>query len=117
MKQDIIGENWDQMFAAFKIMVSNLYREWQAYLWDSLPSNDQAYVNSIVYKTTSEIGDWVFGLKKLSFFLALKSGRRVMILIDEYEAPNNFAFESNFLHDVRPSSFLVIVQDENSDPG
>ena len=112
MKQNIVGKDRDEMFAAFKLMVSQLYDEWREYLGDSLAPEDQAFFNSIIHRTTSEEHDWVFSLKQLSLFLARKSGRNVMVLIDEYEAPNNLAYESGFLHDVRPSPFLIIVQGE-----
>jgi hypothetical protein len=42
-------------------------------------------------------------LKRLSVFLARKSERGAMIFIDEYEAPNNRAYELDFFDQVRPS--------------
>jgi len=41
-------------------------------------------------------------LKWLSSFLTKKAGRQVIVLIDEYEAPNNYAYEYGFYKEVRP---------------
>jgi hypothetical protein len=37
----------------------------------------------------------------LSYFLAEKFRQRVIVLIDEYEAPNNRAYDHGYLDEVR----------------
>ena len=101
MKQKLTGTSWDEMLDSFKQMVSCLYREWREYIWDSLSLVDQETFQSIHSKTAS-CGEWRKSLELLSKFLAKKSGRQVIVLIDEYEAPNNRAYELDFFKQVRP---------------
>ena len=101
MKQKITGTSWDKMLDSFKSMVSRLHREWREYIWDSLDLVDQETFQSIHSKTASD-GDLRISLELLSEFLAKKSGRKVIVLIDEYEAPNNRAYELDFFKQVRP---------------
>jgi len=82
-------------------MVSRLYGERQEYLWDFLDSEQQETFQSICRKTASD-GDLRISLELLSEFLAEKSGQKVIVLIDEYEAPNNRAYEHGFFKEVRP---------------
>ncbi len=116
MKQKVTGTSWDEMLDSFKQMVSRLYREWQGYLWDSLDSKDQKDFQSIRGKTASH-GQWRISLEQLSEYLAKKSGRKVIVLIDEYEAPNNRAHEFNFfMQACHFMSFPVTFKVDN-DPG
>ena len=89
------------MLDSFKTMVSLLYAKWKTYLWDFLDSEQQETFQSIRRKTASD-GDLRISLKLLSEFLAKKSGRKVIVLIDEYEAPNNRAYEHGFFKEVCP---------------
>ena len=100
-KQVITGTSWDAMRDSFKSMVSVLYGNWREYLWDSLDPEDQKTFQSI---RSREASDATFraSLDLLSQFLYKKSGRKVIVLIDEYEAPNNRAYEFNFFEEVRP---------------
>jgi hypothetical protein len=101
MKQRITGTSWDEMLDSFKTMVSLLYAKWKKYLWDFLDSEQQETFQSIRRKTASD-GDLRISLKLLSLFLAEKSGRKVIVLIDEYEVPNNRAYEHSFFKKVCP---------------
>ena len=100
MKQTITGASWEEMLDSFKTMVSLLYAEWKNYLWDFLDPEQQETFQSIRRKTASD-GDLKISLALLSLFLAKKSGRKVIVLIDEYEAPNNRAYEHGFFKEVR----------------
>jgi len=102
MMQNITGNSWETMFASFKTLVSHLYLEWTEYLWDFLTPEDRYFFRSILHVTASE-NDWQHSLNKLTFLLAQKSKRRVIIFIDEYEAPSNCAYECDFFKKVCPS--------------
>jgi hypothetical protein len=109
MKQKITGTSWDEMLDSFKQMVSHLYGEWREYIWDSLNLVDQETFQSIHSRSASD-GQWRTSLELLSEFLAKKSGRQVIVLIDEYEAPNNRAYEWEFFKQVRPLHPLNYTQ-------
>jgi hypothetical protein len=102
VKQNITGDSWEEMFSSFRRMVSDLYKEWYQYLEHILDLEEKAFFESIRLNTAS-VGDWRDSLKRLSVFLARKSERGAMIFIDEYEAPNNRAYELDFFDQVRPS--------------
>ena len=99
--QMITGISWDVMLDSFKDMVSSLYKRWKWYLWDSLEPEDQNDFQSLIDEKASH-AKLTASLKRLSSFLAKKSGRQVIVLIDEYEAPNNRAYEYGFFKEVRP---------------
>lgn len=83
------------MLSDFKDLASNLYREWEDCLMQSLGPEDKTYYESICLETATEAK-----LKRssygLSYFLARKFGRKVIVLIDEYEVPNNRAFKRGY---------------------
>jgi hypothetical protein len=83
-------------------MVSALYKEWYQYFEHSLDPEEEAFFESIRLNTAS-VEHWMHSLEQLSRFLARKSGRGAMVFIDEYEAPNNRAYELGFFAKVRPS--------------
>jgi hypothetical protein len=94
------------MLSNFKDMVSFLYMEWRDCLMQSLNPAERTYFESICLMMATE-DDLTRSLYRLSYFLARQFGRKVIVLIDEYEAPNNWAFEDGFFKEVRslyPSS-------------
>ena len=97
-------------------MVSDLYEESYDYLEQSLNPGEKEFFESIRLNTAS-VEHWGNSLKQLSSFLAWKSRWRAMVFIDEYEAPNNCAYELGFLAEVHlscPSRLLskltVVIQ-------
>ena len=103
LKQDITGDSWDEMFRSFRQMVSNLYEEWYEYLEQSIKPREMEFYEPICLNTASVF--WRTSLERLSYFLARKSGRRVMVLIDEYEVPNNLAYKHGYFDKVRFSHY------------
>ena len=80
-------------------MVSDLYEESYDHLKQSLNPGEKEFFESICLNTAS-VERWGNSLKRLSSFLVRKSRRRAMVFIDEYEAPNNRAYELGFLAEV-----------------
>ena len=103
MNQDVSGDSWEEMLFMFRRRISELYKGWYHYLGDSLDPEEKAYFESIRLNTASQKADWMDSLRDLSAFLARKSGRKVIVLIDEYEAPVNHAYEENYFDKLRPS--------------
>jgi hypothetical protein len=88
------------MLSDFSDLVSDLYAKWEDCLMQSLRLLDRTYFESILNKTATE-GDLRKSLYKLSNFLAQKFRQRVIVLIDEYEAPNNRAYDHGYFDEVR----------------
>ena len=101
VKQNITGDSWEEMFRSFSVMVSELYKEWYEYLGKSLNPGEKEFFESIRFNTAPQ-ENWKESLRRLSYFLARKSGRGVMVFIDEYEAPINCSYELGFFPKVRP---------------
>ena len=88
------------MLSRFKSLVSNLYSEWEDCLMHSLVPRQRRYFESILDKTAMEV-DLQESLYNLSYLLTKKFRQKVIVLIDEYEAPNNCAYEHGYFNDVR----------------
>ena len=88
------------MFSNFEDLVSDLYAEWADCLMQSLEPQERTYFESIRNKTATE-ANLMRSLYKLSRFLAQKFRQRVIVLIDEYEAPNNRAYDQGYFDQVR----------------
>src|SRR5258708_34264560 len=83
------------MFWSFRELVSGLYRYWHGYLLDSLSPADQRYFESIC-ANEALVERWTSSLLLLCEFLTRKSQRKVMIFVDEYEAPNSCSYDHDF---------------------
>ncbi len=88
------------MLSGFRGLVSALYEEWEDCLMESLKLSQRSYFESILNKTATE-ADLKRSLYKLSRFLANKFGRKVIVLIDEYDAPNIRACDHGYFDEVR----------------
>ncbi len=91
------------MLSNFKDTVSDLYREWKDCLIQSLNPMEMTYFESICLQTATT-AKFSRGLYNLTHFLARKFGRNVIVLIDEYDSPNNFAYERGYFNEVRSLS-------------
>jgi hypothetical protein len=88
------------MLSKFKSFVSRLYAKWQGCLMQSLELRERIYFESIRNMTATKRG-LAKSLFKLSRFIAQKFGQKVIVLIDEYEAPNNRAYDRGYFNEVR----------------
>ena len=105
------------MLSRFKSLVSNLYTEWEDCLIDSLVPRQRKYFESILDKTATEV-DLQESLYNLSYLLTKKFRQKVIVLIDEYEAPNNCAYEHGYFNDVcSPHPSLSRLELRTSIPG
>ena len=88
------------MLRSFECLVSGLYSEWEDLLMPSLKPRERAYFQSICDRTATKT-DVAESLHEMSRFLAEKFGQRVIVLIDEYEPPNNYAYDLGYFDEVR----------------
>jgi hypothetical protein len=100
VKQNLIGLSWKEMLSAFKILVSELYMKWEDCLVQSLTPVEKTYSESICLEKATE-ADFANSLYELTRFLTRKFGRKVIVLIDEYDAPINCAYEFGYFDKVR----------------
>jgi hypothetical protein len=101
------------MLSLFKFLVSDLYGEWEDCLMQSLDPMDKTYFESIRFKTATK-HELMWSLYNLTYFLRRKFGRKVIVLIDEYEVPSNWALELGYFKEVRSlyPSMTVKVKDK-----
>ena len=113
MLQNLTGESWEEMLSDFRDMVSDLYAEWEDCLMQFLKLSERSYLESIRDKTATT-ADLKKSLYKLSHFLAEKFCQGVIVLIDEYEAPNNHAYDHGYFVKVcsLDPSMTVRVEDK-----
>jgi hypothetical protein len=91
------------MLSHFRFLVSDLYGEWEDCLMQSLKLPERTYFESIVNMTATE-ANLKRSLYNLSYFLAEKFCQRVIVLIDEYDVPNNCAYDHGYFDEVRSLS-------------
>jgi hypothetical protein len=76
-------------------MISDLYKKWYQYLENSLDREEKGFFDSVRFNE-APVDHWRRSLNRLSLFLARKSRRGTIVLIDEYETPINCAYEFDF---------------------
>ena len=74
----------------------------------SLKLPERTYFQS-VRNQTATVTDLTDSLYNLSYFLAEKFGQKVIVLIDEYEAPNIRAYEHGYFEEVRSPYISMTV--------
>jgi hypothetical protein len=103
------------MLSDFEGLVAHLYMEWEDCLMPTLKPGERTYFESICLRTATK-SDVKNSLYRLSYFLARKFERGVIVLIDEYEAPNNCAYEHGYFVKVRslyPFRGLLMLMTRN----
>ena len=88
------------MLLYFSKFVSELYKSWQDCLLQSLNLSDRREFESILNKMATNF-QLNGSLYQLSAFLAEKFHQKVIVLIDEYEAPINRAYDHGYVDKVR----------------
>ena len=82
--KDIKSLNWEDCYMETKILISNIYNEFN-FLREKLNERDLKEFDSIWMKEKE--ADWRNSLKNLSGYLYEYYGKKVVILIDEYDTP------------------------------
>ena len=82
--KDIKSLNWEDCYMETKILISNIYNEFN-FLREKLNERDLKEFDSIWMKEKE--ADWRNSLKNLSGYLYEYYGKKVVMLIDEYDTP------------------------------
>ena len=92
--KDIDETNWEDCFEMFKTTISEMYQQHDYLLKsDELKKYDKEIFEKIIY-TTATNTNYKFSLKNLSQYLNKHFNKKVIILVDEYDAPIINAFQN-----------------------
>jgi hypothetical protein len=80
------GSNLEECLAEIRRLLKNLYLEHHASIYPKLSINEQKDYDKITEKQ-GEIDDWQSALSFLMQLLHRQTGKRVIVLLDEYDTP------------------------------
>ncbi len=91
--KDIDETNWDNCFESFKSLISKLYRKYNFLLKSKKLDNfDKKNINAIISEA-APLTKYKESLENLSIYLKKHFNKKVIILVDEYDAPIINAFQ------------------------
>jgi len=91
--KDLRGDTWEDTFENLKSFISDLYAEFED-MREIMNKRDKIKFDKIFYE--EEKGDYETALKLLSNYIYKYYGKKVIILIDEYDAPIINAFDKGY---------------------
>ena len=94
--KDLKADTWEMCRLEIKKVISKLYREFQ-YITDKMDEDDKEIYNSI--KNRKNDVDLNTSLELLSDFLCEYYGKKVIVLIDEYDSPIINAFDKGYYNE------------------
>ena len=94
--KDAIGSSYDDLIHKLREIISAEYERHVSLLKsEKLSEKEKTYFSSILNETASDL-DFSSSLSKLAAFLYKDSGKKIIILIDEYDAPAHYAYQNGF---------------------
>ena len=94
--KDLRGDTWEMCLMEIKKLISKIYREFQ-YITEKMNEDDKEIYDSI--KNRKNDMDLNTSIELLSEYLFEYYGERVIILIDEYDAPIINAFDKGYYNE------------------
>ena len=94
--KDLRGDTWEDTFENLKSFISDLYAEFED-MREIMNKRDKIKFDKIFYE--EEKGDYEIALKLLSNYIYKYYGKKVIILIDEYDAPIINAFDKGYYNE------------------
>ena len=94
--KDLRGDTWEGTFENLKSFISDLYAEFED-MREIMNKRDKIKFDKIFYE--EEKGDYETALKLLSNYIYKYYGKKVIILIDEYDAPIINAFDKGYYNE------------------
>ena len=83
--KDASVPNWNLSKKGLKVTMSEIYRDYREELMDVLDESEKKYYGCIVNEEATD-EDLAFSLSKLTKYLERKHDKKVIVLIDEYDA-------------------------------
>ena len=94
--KDLRADTWEGTFENLKSFISDLYAEFED-MREVMNKRDKIKFDKIFYE--EEKGDYETALKLLSNYIYKYYGKKVIILIDEYDAPIINAFDKGYYNE------------------
>ena len=94
--KDLRGDTWEDTFENLKSFISDLYAEFED-MREIMNKRDKIKFDKIFYE--EEKGDYETSLKLLLNYIYKYYGKKVIILIDEYDAPIINAFDKGYYNE------------------
>lgn len=94
--KNAIGSTYEDLIHKIREAISGEYERHSSLLdSEELSEKDKAYFRAILNETASDL-DYTSSLLKLTAFLEKAWGIKVVVLIDEYDAPAHYAYQNGF---------------------
>ena len=94
--KDLKGNTWEECLKRLKLFIFDLYAEFE-YIREKMNEWDKRKFEKVLYE--KEDVDYIMSLKFLSDSLYKYYGEKVIILIDEYDAPIINAFDKGYYNE------------------
>ena len=94
--KDLKGNTWEECLNRLKLFIFDLYVEFE-YIREKMNEWDKRKFEKVLYE--KEDADYIMSLKFLADSLYKYYGEKVIILIDEYDAPIINAFDKGFYNE------------------
>ena len=94
--KDLKGDTWEECLKRLKLFIFDLYAEFE-YIREKMNEWDKRKFEKVLYE--KEDVDYIMSLKFLSDSLYKYHGEKVIILIDEYDAPIINAFDKGYYNE------------------
>ena len=94
--KDLKGDTWEECLKRLKLFIFDLYVEFE-YIREEMNEWDKKKFEKVLYE--KEDADYIMSLKFLADSLYRYYGKKVIILIDEYDAPIINAFDKGYYNE------------------
>ena len=94
--KDLKGNTWEECLKRLKLFIFDLYAEFE-YIREKMNEWDKKKFEKVLYE--KEDADYIMSLKFLADSLYKYYGEKVIILIDEYDAPIINAFDKGYYNE------------------
>ena len=94
--KDLKGDIWEECLKRLKLFIFDLYAEFE-YIREKMNEWDKRKFEKVLYE--KEDADYIMSLKFLSDSLYKYYGEKVIILVDEYDAPIINAFDKGYYNE------------------
>ena len=94
--KDLKADTWEECLKRLKLFIFDLYAEFE-YIREKMNEWDKRKFEKVLYE--KEDADYIMSLKFLSDSLYKYHGEKVIILIDEYDAPIINAFDKGYYNE------------------
>jgi len=94
--KDLKGDTWEECLKRLKLFIFDLYAEFE-YIREKMNEWDKKKFEKVLYE--KEDADYIMSLKFLADSLYKYYGEKVIILIDEYDAPIINAFDKGYYNE------------------